>query len=176
MNETPGLMTFDEWAKLPAEDRHRYNLLVQEIQQLQGDNAKLRAEIIALEGVAEIMDCGHERRFSTLQIGATDNKSVCTACEVERLKANLGELDRYVSQHSTVRDAMRDAMRDVEEYEDQVSILKTEKTKLRAALEKYAVEINWYDTNDGYSGGFHFALDPDKPWIIAREALKGGEG
>ena len=70
-----------------------------DIKQLQGDNAKLRAEIIALEGVAEIMDCGHERRFSTLQIGSTGNESTCVLCENERLKASeeYQDIDRSMA-------------------------------------------------------------------------------
>lgn len=44
-NETPGLMTFDEWAKLSAENRHKYNLLVMEIQSLQTENHQLNIEL-----------------------------------------------------------------------------------------------------------------------------------
>ena len=72
-----------------------------DIKQLQGDNAKLRAEIIALEGVAEIMDCGHERRFSTLQIGATGNESTCAICENERAKSSFA---RKVKEYAELSD------------------------------------------------------------------------
>ena len=61
------------------------------------ENEKLRAEVIALEDVAEIMNCGHERRFSTLEIGATGNEMTCARCEVERLKAENAKLRDRIS-------------------------------------------------------------------------------
>lgn len=94
MSETPGLMTFDEWAKLPAEDRHRYNLLVQEIQQLQADNAKLRAEVERLKRE----DMANQYLLAEAEIGASAVADQIKDLEAEnaRLRAALHLIEAAV--------------------------------------------------------------------------------
>ncbi len=57
----------------------------------------------------------------------------------------------------------------------EIERLGQENARLREALEKYANEHNWYDTNDGYTGGWQYSFETINPWDIAREALEGSE-
>lgn len=83
MSEAPGLISFDEWSKLSAENRHRYNLLVTEIQSLQAENHQLNVEL--------------ERRRSELVVMTTE-RLLPLEQEVRRLKARLVEQGNLTSE------------------------------------------------------------------------------
>ena len=89
MSEAPRLISFDEWSKLSAENRHRYNLLVTEIQSLQAENHQLNVEL--------------ERRRSELVVMTTE-RLLPLEQEVRRLKAINKELTDWWNATNPWRD------------------------------------------------------------------------
>ncbi len=54
--------------------------------------------------------------------------------------------------------------------------LEVENARLRAALEEYANDDNWYCSDDGFTGGWQYSFDTPDPWSGALKALgEGGE-
>lgn len=105
MNETPSLMTPDEWAKLSAENRHRYNLLVQEIQQLQGENARLLSEVERLNAELNKVRIALGKAAMEINVvGPVDHRIRVLRAEMSETNAELfAELERLTAENARLR-------------------------------------------------------------------------